>query len=47
VGDEEDRSWATSVADDRTEEPFDMATERLQREDISEGAGRPAERERQ
>jgi RNA polymerase primary sigma factor len=47
VGDEEESELGDFVADDRTEEPFDTATERLQREDIQRALNALPERERQ
>jgi RNA polymerase primary sigma factor len=47
VGDEEESELGDFVADDRTEEPFDTATERLQREDIQKALDVLPERERQ
>jgi len=47
VGDEEESELGDFVADDRTEEPFDAATERLQREDIQKALDALPERERQ
>jgi RNA polymerase primary sigma factor len=47
VGDEEESELGDFVADDRTEEPFDTATERLQREDIQKALDALPERERQ
>src|SRR4051794_40087610 len=47
VGDEEESELGDFVADDRTEEPFDTATERLQREDIQKVLDALPERERQ
>jgi RNA polymerase primary sigma factor len=47
VGDEEESELGDFVADDRTEEPFDTATERLQREDIQRALDALPERERQ
>ena len=47
VGDEEESELGDFVADDQTEEPFDTATERLQREDIQKALDALPERERQ
>ena len=47
VGDEEESELGDFVADDRSEEPFDTATERLQREDIQKALDALPERERQ
>ena len=47
VGDEEESELGDFVADDRTEEPFDSATERIQREDIQKALDALPERERQ
>jgi RNA polymerase primary sigma factor len=47
VGDEDESELGDFVADDRTEEPFDTATERLQREDIQRALDALPERERQ
>jgi RNA polymerase primary sigma factor len=47
VGDEEESELGDFVADDRTQEPFDTATERLQREDIQRALNALPERERQ
>jgi RNA polymerase primary sigma factor len=47
VGDEEESELGDFVADDRTEEPFDTATEHLQREDIQRALDALPERERQ
>jgi RNA polymerase primary sigma factor len=47
VGDEEESELGDFVADDRFEEPFDTATERLQREDIQKALDALPERERQ
>ena len=47
VGDEDESELGDFVADDRTEEPFDTATERLQREDIQKALDVLPERERQ
>jgi RNA polymerase primary sigma factor len=47
IGDEEESELGDFVADDRTEEPFDTATERLQREDIQKALDALPERERQ
>jgi RNA polymerase primary sigma factor len=47
VGDEEESELGDFVADDRTEEPFETATERLQREDIQKALDALPERERQ
>ncbi len=47
VGDEEESELGDFVADDRTEEPFESATERLQREDIQKALDALPERERQ
>jgi RNA polymerase primary sigma factor len=47
VGDDEESELGDFVADDRTEEPFDTATERLQREDIQKVLDALPERERQ
>ena len=47
VGDEDESELGDFVADDRTEEPFDTATERLQREDIQKALDALPERERQ
>jgi RNA polymerase primary sigma factor len=47
VGDDEESELGDFVADDRTEEPFDTATERLQREDIQKALDVLPERERQ
>jgi RNA polymerase primary sigma factor len=47
VGDDEESELGDFVADDRTEEPFDTATERLQREDIQKALDALPERERQ
>ncbi len=47
VGDEEESELGDFVADDRTEGPFETATERLQREDIQKALDALPERERQ
>jgi RNA polymerase primary sigma factor len=47
VGDEDESELGDFVADDQTEEPFDTATERLQREDIQRALDALPERERQ
>src|SRR4051795_4884647 len=47
VGDEDESELGDFVADDRTEEPFDTATERMQREDIQKALDVLPERERQ
>jgi RNA polymerase primary sigma factor len=47
VGDEDESELGDFVADDRAEEPFDTATERLQREDIQKALDALPERERQ
>src|SRR5438874_13654374 len=47
VGDEEDSELGDFVADDLTEEPYEAATERLQREDIQRALDTLPERERQ
>src|SRR3954447_4009941 len=47
VGDDEESELGDFVADDRTEEPFDTATERMQREDIQKALDVLPERERQ
>jgi RNA polymerase primary sigma factor len=47
VGDEEESELGDFVADDRTQEPFETATERLQREDIQKALDALPERERQ
>jgi RNA polymerase primary sigma factor len=47
VGDEEESELGDFVADDQSEEPFDTATERLQREDIQKALDTLPERERQ
>jgi RNA polymerase primary sigma factor len=47
VGDEDESELGDFVADDQTEEPFDAATENLQREDIQRALDALPERERQ
>ncbi len=47
VGDEEESELGDFVADDATEEPFEAATENLQREDIQKALDALPERERQ
>ena len=47
VGDEEESELGDFVADDQTEEPFEAATENLQREDIQKALNALPERERQ
>jgi RNA polymerase primary sigma factor len=47
VGDEDESELGDFVADDRSEEPFDTATEHLQREDIQRALDALPERERQ
>jgi RNA polymerase primary sigma factor len=47
VGDEEESELGDFVADDQTQQPFDTATERLQREDIQRALDALPERERQ
>jgi RNA polymerase primary sigma factor len=47
VGDEEESELGDFVADDRSEEPFETATEHLQREDIQRALDALPERERQ
>ena len=47
VGDEDESELGDFVADDSTEEPFEMATENLQREDIQRTLDLLPERERQ
>jgi RNA polymerase primary sigma factor len=47
VGDEEESALGDFVADDATEEPFDVATETLQRENIQRALDALPERERQ
>jgi RNA polymerase primary sigma factor len=47
VGDEEESELGDFVADDQTEEPFDAATENLQREDVQRALNALPERERQ
>jgi RNA polymerase primary sigma factor len=47
VGDEDDSELGDFVADDATEEPFEAATENLQREDIQRALDALPERERQ
>ncbi|HLM30593.1 MAG TPA: sigma-70 family RNA polymerase sigma factor [Solirubrobacterales bacterium] len=47
VGDEEESELGDFVADDQTEEPFETATENLQREDIQKALDALPERERQ
>ena len=47
VGDEEESELGDFVADDQTEEPFEAATENLQREDIQQALDALPERERQ
>jgi RNA polymerase primary sigma factor len=47
VGDEEESELGDFVADDQTEEPFEAATENLQREDIQRALDALPERERQ
>jgi RNA polymerase primary sigma factor len=47
VGDEEESELRDFVADDATEEPFEAATENLQREDIQKALDALPERERQ
>jgi RNA polymerase primary sigma factor len=47
VGDEDESELGDFVADDQTEEPFEAATENLQREDIQRALNALPERERQ
>jgi RNA polymerase primary sigma factor len=47
IGDEEESELGDFVADERTEEPFETATENLQREDIQKALDALPERERQ
>jgi RNA polymerase primary sigma factor len=47
IGDEEESELGDFVADDQTEEPFEAATENLQREDIQRALNALPERERQ
>jgi RNA polymerase primary sigma factor len=47
VGDEEESELGDFVADDQTEEPFEAATENLQREDVQRALNALPERERQ
>ncbi len=47
VGDEDESELGDFVADDQTEEPFEAATENLQREDIQKALDSLPERERQ
>ncbi|HEY7151983.1 MAG TPA: sigma-70 family RNA polymerase sigma factor [Solirubrobacterales bacterium] len=47
IGDEEESELGDFVADETTEEPFDTATENLQREDIQRALDALPERERQ
>jgi RNA polymerase primary sigma factor len=47
VGDEEESELGDFVADEASEEPFEMATENLQREDIKRALDALPERERQ
>jgi RNA polymerase primary sigma factor len=47
IGDEEESELGDFVADETTEEPFDSATENLQREDIQRALDALPERERQ
>jgi RNA polymerase primary sigma factor len=47
VGDEDESELGDFVADDQTEEPFEAATENLQREDIQKALDALPERERQ
>ncbi len=47
IGDEEESELGDFVADDQTEEPFEAATENLQREDIQKALDALPERERQ
>jgi RNA polymerase primary sigma factor len=47
IGDEEESELGDFVADESTEEPFDSATENLQREDIQRALDALPERERQ
>jgi RNA polymerase primary sigma factor len=47
VGDEDESELGDFVADDQTEEPFETATENLQREDIQKALDALPERERQ
>jgi RNA polymerase primary sigma factor len=47
IGDEEESELGDFVADDSTEEPFEAATENLQREDIQKALDALPERERQ
>ena len=47
IGDEEESELGDFVADDSTEEPFESATENLQREDIQRALDALPERERQ
>jgi RNA polymerase primary sigma factor len=47
IGDEEESELGDFVADDQTEEPFEAATENLQREDIQRALDALPERERQ
>jgi RNA polymerase primary sigma factor len=47
VGDEDESELGDFVADDQTEEPFEAATENLQREDIQRALDALPERERQ
>jgi RNA polymerase primary sigma factor len=47
IGDEDESELGDFVADDQTEEPFEAATENLQREDIQRALNALPERERQ
>jgi RNA polymerase primary sigma factor len=47
IGDEEESELGDFVADDQTEEPFEAATENLQREDVQRALNALPERERQ
>jgi len=47
IGDEEESELGDFVADDQTEEPFEAATENLQREDVQRALDALPERERQ
>ncbi len=47
IGDEEESELGDFVADDQTEEPFEAATENLQREDVQKALDALPERERQ
>ncbi len=47
IGDEEESELGDFVADDQTEEPFEAATENLQREDIQRALNALPDRERQ